>query len=337
MGAAGSSAKAVVAALACAVGAWLAPGVGAADAAGASGVSGVSGVLGAADASRPSGTSAPAGAADVSGAEPAGTLAASPHPAPRYRLDPRHSGVTFRVDNFWHAHLTMRFTRMHAELAGGDDDRLASRVDVTVDAASLGANVPFVAALVKGSAMLDVARYPEIRFVGTRFERTGAATARLTGDLTIRATTRPITLAVRFDAGQPGADARDGGERDSAWRREARGRREFGPYDARTRDAALGDADSPDAMPRDADASRIVPSGNAVRQRAARRGTEPPESPEPRESPGRPTPDAARTLAFVADGHFSRTAFGLSRWLPAVGDDVQLRIRAEFVRARAGP
>lgn len=46
---------------------------------------------------------------------------------------------------------------------------------------------------------------------------------------------------------------------------------------------------------------------------------------------------AVATLACVADGHFSRTSFGLSRWLPAVGDDVRMRIQAEFVRARADP
>lgn len=150
--------------------------------------------------------------ADSAAAEPAGALDASRRAVPRYRLEPQRSGLTFRVDNFWHAHLTMRFTRMRAELIGGDDDLVASRVDVTVDAASLGANVPFVAALVKGSAMLDVARYPEIRFVGTRFERTGATTGLLSGELTIRATTRPITLAVRFAAEPRSGDWR-GGER----------------------------------------------------------------------------------------------------------------------------
>ncbi|OMT10391.1 YceI family protein, partial [Burkholderia pseudomallei] len=197
--------------------------------------------------------------------------------------------------------------------------------------ASLGANVPFVAALVKGSAMLDVARYPEIRFVGTRFERTGATTGVLTGELTIRAMTRPITLAVRFDAGrqlEPDTGARaeregdesdESGESNPAERRAGQGRRAAELRDGRPRDAGPGVADSRDAMRRETDSG------------SAHRGAEPPER------IARAAPDAARPLAFVADGHFSRTAFGLSRWLPAVGDDVRLRIRAEFVRARADP
>jgi polyisoprenoid-binding protein YceI len=47
--------------------------------------------------------------------------------------------------------------------------------------------------------------------------------------------------------------------------------------------------------------------------------------------------DGTRALAFSADGHFSRSSFGLSRWPSAVGDDVHLRIQAEFVRERANP
>lgn len=199
MDAAGSFAS-FAATLACALSAWLAPSAGIAQTAWPPDAPRVAGASG---PPRTSGLArTPAAVTDAPGAATAGALAASPPAATRYRLDPRHSGVTFRVDNFWHAHLTMRFARMRAELSDVGDDRLASRVDVTVDAASLGANVPFVAALVKGSAMLDVARYPEIRFVGTRFERTGATTGVLTGELTIRAMTRPITLAVRFDAGR---------------------------------------------------------------------------------------------------------------------------------------
>ena len=36
------------------------------------------------------------------------------------------------------------------------------------------------------------------------------------------------------------------------------------------------------------------------------------------------------TLGFSATGHFSRSAFGLGRWYPAVGREIQVRIEAEF-------
>ena len=46
---------------------------------------------------------------------------------------------------------------------------------------------------------------------------------------------------------------------------------------------------------------------------------------------GAPNPLTGRhTLGFSANGHFSRGAFGLMNWYPAVGREIQLRIEAEF-------
>ncbi|MFM0300952.1 YceI family protein [Paraburkholderia sediminicola] len=42
------------------------------------------------------------------------------------------------------------------------------------------------------------------------------------------------------------------------------------------------------------------------------------------------------TLGFSADGHFSRAKFGLATWYPAVGDDIHVRVQAEFVKTPAG-
>ncbi|MEX3965282.1 YceI family protein [Paraburkholderia sp. EG286A] len=173
-------------------------------------------------------------------------------PLAQYRLDPGRSGVTFDVANVWHANLTMRFSRIGAQLEGFQGFAVG-RVMVTIDATSLESNTPFVAGFVAGGDMLDVAHFPAIRFVSTRFVRTGTLTGLLTGDLTIRTTTCPVTLAVAFDE-------------------------------------------------------------------------------DPRDPPG-----ARRTLVFFADGRFSRAAFGLSKWSRAVGDEVHLRIHAEFVQERADP
>ena len=127
-------------------------------------------------------------------AVPAGTSV----PMAQYRLDPHRSGVTFEVADYWHSNLTMRFSRMRAQLDGFRGP-VWGRVKVAIDATSLEANVPFVAGIVEGNDMLDVAHYPAIRFVSTRFIRTGTVTGLMTGDLTIRATTYPVALAVTFD------------------------------------------------------------------------------------------------------------------------------------------
>jgi polyisoprenoid-binding protein YceI len=40
------------------------------------------------------------------------------------------------------------------------------------------------------------------------------------------------------------------------------------------------------------------------------------------------------TLGFTATGHFDRSSFGLGTWYPAVGNEVQIMIQAEFVKSR---
>ena len=174
-------------------------------------------------------------------------------PPGQYELDPHHWSITFDVDHFKYSRFTMRFDRTTAQLDWSEGGLNRSSVATTIDAASVDTNVPLLDKLVKGADMFDVARYPQIRFVSTRFERTGDARGTLTGDLTIRGTTQPVTLDVTFNG--------------------------FAPDPLTKQD----------------------------------------------------------TLGFSAEGHFSRARFGLSTWFPAVGDDVHVRIQAEFVRPPAGP
>ena len=173
-------------------------------------------------------------------------------PTGRYELDPHHWSITFDVDHFKYSRFTMRFDRATAQLDWKEGGLDRSAVEVTIDAGSIDTNVALLDRMVKGPDMFDVARYPEMRFVSTRFERTGDARGKLTGDLTIRGNTQPVTLDVRFNG--------------------------FAP-DPLTKLATLG---------------------------------------------------------FSAEGDFSRSKFGLSTWFPAVGDDVHVRIQAEFVKPPAG-
>lgn len=120
-------------------------------------------------------------------------------PAGRYQLDAHHWNVSFDVDHFKYSRFVMRFDKVDAQLnwnAGGLDQ---STVEATIDANSLDTNVPILNKMIKGNDVLNVDMYPTIRFVSTQFKRTGDQKGELTGDLTIRGTTRPVTLAVTFN------------------------------------------------------------------------------------------------------------------------------------------
>lgn len=173
-------------------------------------------------------------------------------PAGRYEIDPDHTSITFDIDHFKYSRFTIRFDRKKGQLDWNEGGLDRSTASVTIDAASIDTNVPLLDKMVKGADMLDVARNPEIRFVSTRFERTGESRGTLTGDLTIRGVTQPVTLDVTFNG--------------------------FAPDPLTKKD----------------------------------------------------------TLGLSAEGRFSRAKFGLSTWYPAVGDDIHVRIQAEFVKTPAG-
>lgn len=120
-------------------------------------------------------------------------------PQGHYVLEPNHWSITFDVEHLKFSRFTMRFNRAQAALDWKQGGLDASAVDVSIDAASVDTNVPPLDKLVKGPEMFDAASYPTIRFVSTKFSRTGAASGKLHGDLTIRGVTRPVTLDVTFN------------------------------------------------------------------------------------------------------------------------------------------
>ena len=120
-------------------------------------------------------------------------------PVGQYTLDPNHTSITFDVEHFKYSHFMMRFDRKTGQLDWKEGGLDKSQVSVTIDAASIDTNVALLDKMVKGSDMLDVERNPQIRFSSTRFERTGDARGKLTGDLTIRGVTQPVTLDVTFN------------------------------------------------------------------------------------------------------------------------------------------
>lgn len=110
----------------------------------------------------------------------------------RYQLDADRSEVRFgftlqgaNVDGV----MPVKSAEMEIDL----DNVPGSRVDVTLDASGARAGVFFVTQTMKGPQVLATDSFPDIRFRSTAFagDLSGAT---VTGDLTIRNVTRPVTL-----------------------------------------------------------------------------------------------------------------------------------------------
>lgn len=120
-----------------------------------------------------------------------------------YTLDEHHWSIVFDVEHLGYSRFVMRFDRAAARLDFASDRPEDSRVAVKIDAASIDTNVAELDRMIAGPDMLDAAHNPEITFVSTRIRRTGATTGEITGDLTIRGRSVPVTLAATFNGGAP--------------------------------------------------------------------------------------------------------------------------------------
>ncbi len=113
-----------------------------------------------------------------------------------WKLDPFHTQVEFSAK-----HLGMMTVRGHfAEVtASGDihpEQPERSTVEATINTASIRTHNEQRDNDLRSSNFLEVERYPTITFKSTGIEPAGADRYTLTGDLTIKGNTRPVTLNV---------------------------------------------------------------------------------------------------------------------------------------------
>ncbi|MCE9648663.1 MAG: YceI family protein [Parvibaculum sp.] len=124
-------------------------------------------------------------------------------PAGAYTLDPHHWSVLFDVDHFGYSRFVTRFDKVEATLDAVPGAPEKSRVHVTIKAASVDTNDPELDSMLTGPDMFDAAKFPDITFTSTSVKRTGPKTGDMTGNLTIRGRTHPVTLVVTFNGGAP--------------------------------------------------------------------------------------------------------------------------------------
>lgn len=123
-------------------------------------------------------------------------------PAGSYTLDKNHTTVTVRVMHFGLAHYTLRFNAVDGALNFDPANPTHSSVTASVATNSLDTTYQgdrdFDAEL-QNSEWLDSAGFPMATFRSTGLELTGSRTGRMTGDLTIRGQTHPVTFEVTFN------------------------------------------------------------------------------------------------------------------------------------------
>lgn len=120
-----------------------------------------------------------------------------------YALDKSHAKIVWGVSHFGFSTYYGEFTDFDARLRLDADDPAASRLQVTVNTASVDTHDEALDTHLRNDDFFGVERHPTATFASTAVERTGPTTARVTGDFTLLGQTRPLTLDVTLNGAGP--------------------------------------------------------------------------------------------------------------------------------------
>jgi polyisoprenoid-binding protein YceI len=115
--------------------------------------------------------------------------------AQTWQIDHAHSDIFFTVRHMVITKVRGRFTKWDGTLAIDEQTPANSRVEVSIDAASITTNEEKRDGHLRSADFLDAEKFPKLTFKSTKVEGSGER-LKVTGDLTIRGVTKSVTLDV---------------------------------------------------------------------------------------------------------------------------------------------
>jgi len=146
-------------------------------------------------------------------AAPAEAPAPELGPAGTYVMDPTHASLTWKVSHLGLSNYTARFTGLAGTLVFDPENLSSSVLDVNVDPASVETDYPadfkaghpdspfnsFDQEISESDTYFNSTVFPAITFKSTEVTQTGPSAGTVTGDLTFRGVTKPVTLDVTYN------------------------------------------------------------------------------------------------------------------------------------------
>ena len=123
-----------------------------------------------------------------------------------WQLDPAHSSAQFAVKHMGISTIRGTFTKVSGTAHYDPADTKQDSADVTIDATSVDSRVEMRDNDLRSDHFFDVQKYPTITFKSTKVEASSPDKLKITGDLTIRGVTKPVTL----DVDGPSKPVKDG-------------------------------------------------------------------------------------------------------------------------------
>lgn len=114
----------------------------------------------------------------------------------QWDFDLTHSSINFHVRHLMVSKVHGRFTAWSGTLELDEQDLTKSRIDVSIDAASIDTKDEKRDAHLRSPDFLEAEKFPAITFKSTQITKSSDDEYKVVGDLTIRGVTKQVTLDV---------------------------------------------------------------------------------------------------------------------------------------------
>ena len=117
-----------------------------------------------------------------------------------YAIDKQgqHAFVNFKISHLGYSWLYGTFKDFDGTFSYDAANPEASKVNVTINTASLDSNHAERDKHLRSADFLNVDKHPQASFVSTAVKSTGEGTADITGDLTLNGVTKPVVIQARL-------------------------------------------------------------------------------------------------------------------------------------------
>jgi polyisoprenoid-binding protein YceI len=116
-----------------------------------------------------------------------------------YTIDAAHTRIGFVARHAMVTKVRGSFNAFEGSGVVDGDDLAASKVTLTIEAASIDTRNEQRDAHLRSNDFLAMDEFPQITFVSTGFNRTGAMSLEVTGDLTVKGVTNSVTVPFEFE------------------------------------------------------------------------------------------------------------------------------------------
>jgi polyisoprenoid-binding protein YceI len=117
-----------------------------------------------------------------------------------WMIDPAHTNSSFAVKHLVISTVSGQFGKTTGTIKIDDKDMSKSIVEATVDVTTIDTRVEARDKDLKSANFFDVEKFPTMTFKSTKVQKVGDDKLKVTGDLTIKGNTKPVTWDVALSS-----------------------------------------------------------------------------------------------------------------------------------------